>query len=75
MLACAKCEDEDIFQYARRIATAQYQHIVFNEWLPLLIGEELAKKLDLIQEEGKFSEYNPYMDASVRNGFATAAFR
>ena len=34
-------------QECRRIITAMVQHILFNEWLPLILGNRVLKELDL----------------------------
>ena len=39
--------DEKLYQESKRIVNAEWQHIIYNEWLPLLIGVELLERFDL----------------------------
>jgi hypothetical protein len=56
--------DEDKFQIARRVVMAEIQYITYQEFLP-------AEGVSLPQYEG----YNPNVNATETNEFATAAFR
>ncbi len=47
--------DDRLFNEARRILIAIYQHIVFNEYLPALIGRNFVRAFDLdVTEQGKY---------------------
>ena len=68
--------DDQIYEEARRIVIGEYQHIVFNEWLPLILGQELMQKFGLFPlTSGHSKLYLDTFDPRVSNEFATAAFR
>ena len=69
-------KNEKLFQEARRITIAEWQHIVFNEWLPILLGTDYMKAWDLLPlTEGYSTDYDASIDPRINNEFATAAFR
>lgn len=68
--------DEQLFQEARRLVTAKYQHIIYSEWLPLLIGRKAAILYELIPlNQNYFYGYNSKLYPAAINEFSTAAFR
>ncbi|XP_037094384.1 peroxidase-like [Pollicipes pollicipes] len=69
-------DDERTFQESRRIIAAMMQHITAAEYLPLLLGEKLARSAGLLPlKEGYFYGYSNTTDPTIANVFATAAFR
>lgn len=64
--------DDILYNEARRIVTAIYQNIVYNEWLPAVIGErDNLKPLT----SGYFRGYDSSVNPSTSNEFAVSAFR
>ncbi|XP_035903653.1 peroxidase-like isoform X2 [Anopheles stephensi] len=62
--------DEVLFQEARRINIAQYQHIVYYEYLPGVLGRENMISNGLIYEGTGFtSDYSPLQDPSSLGEF------
>lgn len=59
--------DELLFDIARSIVIAEYQSIVYNEWLPRLLGPDQLPAADYA--------YNTSLDPSISAFFSTAAFR
>lgn len=69
-------DDETLFQMSRRIVIAEWQHIIYNEWIPLIIGPRYAYDHGLLPyTHGHSFDYNPQIDPSISTEFATAAFR
>jgi peroxidase len=56
---------DQLYNMAKAITTAEYQNIVYREYLPALIGSVL----------GPYAGYDPTVNAQVTQEFSTAAFR
>jgi peroxidase len=65
-----------LYQESRRILIAQYQNIIYKEWLPSLVGNTLYQSNGLKPlSHGYFMQYNPDVNPSLAAEFSTAAFR
>jgi hypothetical protein len=60
----AELSEEQKFQIARRVVIAEQQYITYNEFLPAL-GVDLPR----------YGGYNPQVDTSLSNEFATVGYR
>ena len=62
-------DDEALFHHARALTRAKFQKIVWNEFLPSVIGVDEFEKL------GSYRGYDSSLRVGIFNEFATAAFR
>jgi len=67
---------ERLYQEARRINVAMYQHITYKEWLPIVLGNTMMKTFGLNSlSSGYSTDYDDGFDPRINNEFAAAAFR
>ncbi|KAK7092939.1 chorion peroxidase-like [Littorina saxatilis] len=66
-----KWDDERLFQEARAIVIAETQNLVFSEFLPIVLGDDVMSFFGL----NKGASYNASLNPSIINSFLTAAFR
>jgi peroxidase len=57
---------DQLYGMAKAITTAEYQNIIYTEYLPALIGQGAV---------GAYTGYDPTVSAAVSQEFSTAAFR
>lgn len=68
--------DELLFHESKKILNGVYQHIIYNEYLPAILGDEMVTKFGIRSTaEGYNNVYDPKVDGSTRNVFAAAVFR
>ena len=68
--------DETLYQESKRIVNAEWQHIVYNEWLPIVIGQQYMRTFGIFPlTQGFSNNYNTDLDPRITNAFASAAFR
>ncbi|XP_077353402.1 eosinophil peroxidase [Festucalex cinctus] len=63
-------DSETLYQEARKIMGAYTQVFVFRDYLPHIVGDETMRRL-----LGPYPGYNPNVDPTISNVFATAAYR
>ncbi len=63
---CGTLSDEELYQQARAIVSAEIQAITYNEFLPALLGASAL---------APYTGYNSNVDPGISNEFSTAAFR
>ena len=68
-------DDEFIYQKARSLLIAELQSIVYNEYLPILLGAKLMKSRNFYIKQNPQTVYNNTINPSTTNSFATASFR
>ena len=64
--ANTEAEDEEIYQFARLMVSAEMQAITYREFLPVLLGPGAIKP---------YRGYKADVDPTISNEFATAAYR
>jgi len=67
--------DEVLFQESRRIVIAELQHIFYNEFAPIVLGPAFIQTYKLSTTDSLSNIYDPNINPSINNEFATAAFR
>lgn len=67
---------ELLFNHARRIVSAQTQHITYNEFLPRILSWNAVNLYGLkLLPQGYYKDYNPTCNPAIVTEFAAAAFR
>ncbi|KAI2808591.1 hypothetical protein BLOT_006536 [Blomia tropicalis] len=68
-------KDEQLYQETKRIVVAQFQHIIYNEFVPLIVGPRALQHFSLQLSPGFSDTYDPIIDSTILNEFSTAAYR
>ncbi len=58
--------DQQLFNEARKLNIAEYQSIIYNEWLPAVLGQNALPA---------YKGYNPNVNSTIADEFSTVAFR
>ncbi|CAG9821890.1 unnamed protein product [Phaedon cochleariae] len=62
-------DTDRLYQESRKIVGAAMQHVTYQHWLPIILG---PKGMDTL---GTYQGYNPNVNPTISNVFATAALR
>lgn len=66
-------QDTILYEETRKIIYSEMQQITYNEFLPVILGDSRWTSNNL--KSTTRSTYDPNVDPSIRNEFATVAFR
>ncbi|XP_060870138.1 peroxidase-like [Metopolophium dirhodum] len=68
--------DEKIYQEARRLVIAMYQHVTYNEFLPVILGRDYCRANNLLPLSNGFDDnYDAFLNPTTFTSFTAAAYR
>ncbi|XP_054152513.1 peroxidase-like [Oppia nitens] len=68
--------DDVLYREARRLLEAEYNFIIFYEYLPSILNKDLMNYFNLnVKPHGEYSEYNPVVSPDVINEVQAGALR
>ncbi|XP_015374036.1 PREDICTED: peroxidase-like [Diuraphis noxia] len=68
--------DEKIYHQARRLVIAMYQHVTYNEFLPVILGRDYCKANNLLPlSDGFDNNYDAFLNPTTFTSFTAAAYR
>ncbi|XP_050432036.1 peroxidase-like [Adelges cooleyi] len=69
-------QDERLYQEARRLLIAMYQHVAYNEFVPAILGSDFSRVNQLLPQKNGFDDnYNQSENPNTFTSFTSAAFR
>ncbi|XP_043266325.1 uncharacterized protein LOC122405538 [Colletes gigas] len=73
-------DDETLYEESRRIVVAQLQHITYQEFIPIVLGEQETSQREMRPLVSGYRQWTenpdePNVDPTIANSFAAAAFR
>lgn len=67
--------DETLYQEARAIVIAEFQHITYKEYLPIFLGKSVMTKNNLMPKTSGFTQFSGKVNIAVLSSGISAALR
>ena len=75
ILARTDNSDESIYQKTRQIVIAELQNIIYDEFLPVVLGPRIMEEYKINLPQNGSTSYESHINPNIFNEFATFAFR
>ena len=70
-----KLKDDFMFEEARKINIACFQNIIWNEYLPKVLGDKYMKEYTLSNTFNDYSSYDEDVNPTLLHEFSTFSYR
>ncbi|XP_059163647.1 peroxidase-like isoform X2 [Physella acuta] len=67
--------EEEVYQKTRSLLIAVMEKIMYNEWLPIILGNDTVHKEGIYTPLNKVTYFDKNVNPSIFNAFSTAVFR
>ncbi|XP_050538281.1 peroxidase-like isoform X5 [Daktulosphaira vitifoliae] len=69
-------DDERLYQESRKMLIGMYQHVTYNEFVPIILGSDFAKLNELLPlKKGYDNRYDQFLNPTTFSSFTATAFR